>query len=87
MLFGVKHSDQYVHSLGRLVRKRNASPIMCIGNGVPAIVFRFADSTIKGMMWRDIGLGAWLFDLDNEREVARIFPVLLGMAQNPEAAK
>lgn len=40
------------------------SPIMCIGNGIPAIVGRFAEQTSKGFMWRDIGLGDWLFDFD-----------------------
>jgi len=33
------------------------SPIMCIGNGVPAIVCRWEEQTSKGFMWRDIGLG------------------------------
>jgi hypothetical protein len=45
------------------------SPIMCIGNGVPAIVGRFAEQTSKGIMWRDIGLGDWLFDFDQEEEI------------------
>jgi sugar phosphate isomerase/epimerase len=46
------------------------SPIMCIGNGIPAIVCRWAEQTSKGFMWRDIGLGDWLFDLDKEDELA-----------------
>ncbi|HBE67272.1 MAG TPA: polysaccharide pyruvyl transferase family protein, partial [Planctomycetaceae bacterium] len=45
------------------------SPIMCIGHGVPAIVCRFAEQTSKGFMWEDIGLGEWLFDLDDEQQV------------------
>lgn len=55
------------------------SPIMCIGNGVPAIVCRFAEQTTKGFMWRDIGLGDWLFDMDQPEEVARLTPTVLKM--------
>lgn len=47
------------------------SPIMCVGNGVPAIVGRFAEQTSKGFMWRDIGLGEWLFDFDSAADIAR----------------
>ena len=63
------------------------SPIMCIGNGIPAIVCRFAEQTSKGFMWRDIGLGDWLFDLDQEADVARIVPAVLALAKDPAAAK
>ncbi len=63
------------------------SPIMCIGNGIPAIVCRWAEQTSKGIMWRDIGLGDWLFDLDNEEDVARVIPAVLALAQDPAAAK
>ncbi len=63
------------------------SPIMCVGNGIPAIVGRFAEQTSKGLMWRDIGLGDWLFDFDQEAEIARYVPAVLAMAKNPAAAK
>jgi len=63
------------------------SPIMCIGNGIPAIVCRWAEQTSKGLMWRDIGLGDWLFDLDQEDELARVVPAVLAMAKDPTAAK
>lgn len=63
------------------------SPIMCIGHGVPAIVCRFAEQSTKGFMWRDIGLGDWLFDMDKPEEVARIVPAVLAMAQNPAEAR
>jgi polysaccharide pyruvyl transferase WcaK-like protein len=63
------------------------SPIMCIGNGIPAIVCRWAEQTSKGLMWRDIGLGDWLFDLDQEDELARVVPAVLAMAKDPAAAK
>ena len=63
------------------------SPIMCIGTGIPAIVCRWAEQTSKGIMWRDIGLGEWLFDLDQENDVARVADSVLAMAKDPAAAK
>ena len=63
------------------------SPIMCIGNGIPAIVGRFQEQTSKGYMWRDIGLGDWLFDFDQEEEIARFVPAVLSMIKDPAAAK
>jgi len=76
----------YVRSAG-LFGLEMHSPIMCIGNGVPAIVCRFVDQTYKGLMWRDIGLGDWLFDMDVDAEVARIVPTVLSLAKDPAAAK
>lgn len=72
----------YVRSAG-LFGLEMHSPIMCIGNGVPAIVCRFAEQTSKGVMWRDIGLGDWLFDFDVEADLARLAPAVLKMAQDP----
>lgn len=63
------------------------TPIMCIGHGIPAIVGRFHEQTSKGVMWRDIGLGEWLFDMDNEADVAKIGPAALAMAKDPVAAR
>jgi polysaccharide pyruvyl transferase WcaK-like protein len=63
------------------------SPIMAIGNGIPAIVCRFEEQTSKGLMWRDIGLSEWLFDLDQEEEHKGIVPAVLAMAKDPAAAK
>ncbi|TWU05987.1 polysaccharide pyruvyl transferase family protein [Stieleria varia] len=76
----------YVRSAG-LFGNEMHSPIMCIGNGVPAIVCRWSEQTSKGYMWRDIGLGDWLFDFDNEADVERLPSAVLEMAKNPEAAK
>jgi polysaccharide pyruvyl transferase WcaK-like protein len=59
------------------------SPILGIGLGIPAIVCRWAEQTSKGMMWRDIGLGDWLFDLDRDQELARVVPTVLAMAHDP----
>ncbi len=76
----------YVRSAG-LFGNEMHSPIMCIGHGVPAIVCRFAEQTTKGFMWEDIGLGDWLFDLDNESDVDRIVPTVLELATDPKSAK
>ena len=76
----------YVRSAG-LFGLEMHSPIMCIGNGVPAIVGRFAEQTSKGFMWRDIGLDEWLFDMDQPDQVKRFVPTVLAMARNPQAAQ
>ncbi|GAB3978179.1 polysaccharide pyruvyl transferase family protein [Spirosoma terrae] len=76
----------YIRSAG-LFGLEMHSPIMCIGNGIPAIVGRFAEQTSKGAMWKDIGLGDWLFDFDKEEDIARYAPTVLEMAKNPKAAK
>ena len=76
----------YVRSVG-LFGLEMHSPIMCIGQGVPAIVGRFAEQTSKGFMWRDIGLDDWLFDFDQESEITGYVPAVLAMAKSPAAAK
>ncbi|NBR43164.1 MAG: polysaccharide pyruvyl transferase family protein, partial [Verrucomicrobia bacterium] len=76
----------YVRSAG-LFGNEMHSPIMCVGNGIPAIVCRWAEQTSKGNMWKDIGLSEWLFDLDDETQLAGIVPAVLAMAKDPIAAK
>ncbi len=76
----------YVRSAG-LFGLEMHSPIMCIGNGIPALVGRFAEQTSKGFMWRDIGLGDWLFDLDREDDVKRLPAAVLQLARDPAAAR
>ncbi|MGA0132917.1 MAG: polysaccharide pyruvyl transferase family protein [Opitutales bacterium] len=76
----------YVRSLG-LFGNEMHSPIMCVGNGVPAIVCRWAEQTSKGAMWRDIGLSEWLFDMDDPAQHAGIVPAVLAMALDPVAAR
>lgn len=76
----------YVRSAG-LFGNEMHSPIMAISSGVPAVVCRFDEQTQKGFMWRDIGLGDWLFNLDKPDEVARIAPTVLAIAKDPLAAK
>ncbi|SFJ05561.1 polysaccharide pyruvyl transferase family protein [Planctomicrobium piriforme] len=74
----------YMRSLG-LFGLEMHSPIMCIANGVPALVGRFEEQTSKGFMWRDIGLGDWLFDMDQPDDVARLTPTLLTFVQDRPA--
>ncbi len=76
----------YVRSAG-LFGNEMHSPILCIGNGIPAIVCRWAEQTSKGIMWRDIGLTDWLFDFDNDAEVKAMPEAVLAMAKDPPAAK
>ena len=76
----------YIRSAG-LFGLEMHSPIMCIAQGIPAIVCRFDEQTSKGYMWRDIGLGDWLFDMDTPNDVAKIVPAVLEMAKSPKAAK
>jgi len=76
----------YLRSAGLFGHEMH-SPIMCIGAGVPAIVCRWQEQTSKGLMWRDIGLDDWLFDMDKPGEVAKIVPTVVALAKDPEAAK
>jgi len=76
----------YVRSAG-LFGSEMHSPIMAVGNGIPAIVCRCAEQTSKGFMWQDIGLGDWLFDLDDEDQSAKIPDAVVAMASDFAAAK
>lgn len=76
----------YARALGLLSMDMH-SPIMAVGNGTPAIVCRFEQQTSKGQMWRDIGLGDWLFDLDVEQDGRRITEAVLAIARDPAAAR
>lgn len=76
----------YVRSAG-MVSLEMHSPIMCIAQGVPAIVCRWAEQSSKGIMWRDIGLGDWLFDFDDPAQVERLPAAALALAKDPAGAK
>ena len=47
----------------------------------------WAEQTSKGLMWRDLGLDDWLFDFDQETEVARLPAAVLAMAKDPAGAR
>lgn len=76
----------YVRSAG-LFGNEMHSPIMCVGNGVPAVVCRWARQTSKGYMWRDIGLGEWLFDYEKAGETEKVAPTVLALAKDLPAAR
>ena len=76
----------YVRSAG-LFGLEMHSPIMCIGNNVPAVVCRFSEQTSKGFMWRDVGLGDWLFDFDKHEDLPKLAPAVLDMLTNRDATK
>ena len=76
----------YVRSAGLFGHEMH-SPIMCIGNGIPAMVVRWAEQTSKGFMWEDIGLGDWLFDFDQADDRERFPAAALSWAQNLEDAR
>jgi polysaccharide pyruvyl transferase WcaK-like protein len=75
----------YLRSAG-LFGNEMHSPIMAVAHGIPAIVCRWAEQTSKGFMWADVGLAEWLFDLDDEAQVANVVPTVLAMALNPAGA-
>jgi len=76
----------YVRSAG-LFGLEMHSPIMCIGNGIPAIVGRFAEQTSKGWMWKDIGLEQWLFDLDDEAQAQRYPDAVIQMLTDQASSR
>lgn len=76
----------YNRSVG-LFGNEQHSPIMCIGHGIPAIVCRYKEQTSKGFMWRDIGLGEWLFDHDFDEAEKGLTPAVLAIVNDPATAK
>lgn len=76
----------YARSLGVFGNEIH-SPILCIANGIPAIVGRWDEQTNKGFMWRDLGLDEWLFTMDESASLARLPATVLALANDPEAAR
>ena len=76
----------YVRSAGLFGLEQN-SPIMCIGNGIPALVGRFKEQTSKGYMWYNIGLEDWFFDSDNEEQMDRLIPTVISLVNDRKGAK
>lgn len=62
------------------------SPIIAISFGTPAIHLRQPTDTRKGQMWRDVGLGDWLFEID-AADGPGIAARLLSIHKDPAAAK
>jgi polysaccharide pyruvyl transferase WcaK-like protein len=76
----------YLQSAGYFGHEQH-TPIMCIGNGIPAILGRWEEQSSKGIMWNDIGLSNWLFDFDREDDIKRYVPTVLDMVKKPLEAK
>lgn len=76
----------FVRSAG-LFGNEMHSPIMCIGNGIPAVIGRWNTQTTKGFMWRDIGLDEWLFDFEDEHALAQLPNAVAALARDPVSAR
>lgn len=63
----------------------NHSPIFALAAGIPTIFMRQPTDTIKGQMWRDIGMDEWFFEIDACPADA-ISAALLRMADRPDEA-
>jgi len=61
------------------------SPIIAVANLRPAIHLRQPTDTRKGQMWRDVGLGEWLFEIE-EASGEAIADRLLSIARDPARA-
>ena len=73
----------YLQSAG-LFGLEQHSPIMCIGNGIPALLGRFREQTTKGFMWKDIGLSDWYFDSDSKFDMDRLTAAVLELANDSQ---
>ncbi|WP_435016542.1 polysaccharide pyruvyl transferase family protein [Tundrisphaera sp. TA3] len=60
------------------------SPIIAIANHTPAIHLRQPTDTRKGQMWRDAGLGDWLFAIDDTTG-DQVAAALLKLHAEPDA--
>jgi hypothetical protein len=76
----------YKRSAG-LFGNEQHSPILCIGSGIPAVVCRFKEQTSKGFMWKDIGLGEWLFDHDVDEAEKGLTPAVLAIVNDLARAR
>lgn len=62
------------------------SPIIAVANGTPAIHVRQPTDTRKGQMWRDVGLGDWLFEVEDATG-DRIAAALLKLHKDPDGTR
>ncbi len=68
-----------------LVSMEMHSPIIFIGEHKPAILLRQAEDTVKGQMWRDLGMQDWILEL-NVSDAALINRRIDAVLQNYPAA-
>lgn len=62
------------------------SPILGLVQRTPVVYLRQPTDTIKGQMWRDIGLSRWILEID-EVEDRDIYQMLLTQIQNTEESQ
>ncbi|MDX2020435.1 MAG: polysaccharide pyruvyl transferase family protein [Deltaproteobacteria bacterium] len=57
-------ASTYAHA-SAVVSVEMHSPILALMAGTPAFYIRQPSDTVKGQMWRDIGLAPWTFEIDS----------------------
>ena len=62
------------------------SQVMALGNGVPSVILRHSGFGTKSDMWRTIGLGEWLFDIDEPGAGECSCAAVRGILDNKEHA-
>jgi len=62
------------------------SPIIALANGTPAIHVRLPSETKKGQMFRDVGVGEWIHEVD-QLTGAQLARQVLDIHANPQAAR
>jgi len=62
------------------------SQVMALGNGVPACVFRHSGFGTKSSMFKDVGAGDWLLDIDEPDAARKAAAMVGGILSNPAAA-
>ena len=62
------------------------SPIIAVANGTPAFYVRQPTDTCKGEMYPDVGLGDWIFEIE-ETNGAELWARLKDVIENPARAR
>ncbi len=62
------------------------SQVMALGNGVPACVFRHSGFGTKSSMFKDVGAGEWLLDIDEPGAARKAAAMVGGILADPVAA-
>ena len=62
------------------------SQVMALGNGVPACVFRHSGFGTKSSMFKDVGAGEWLLDIDEPDAASKASAMVGAILADPAAA-
>ena len=62
------------------------SQVMALGNGVPACVFRNSGFGTKSSMFKDVGAGEWLLDIDEPGAARKASAMVGAILSDPAAA-